>query len=243
MSAPGILYLVPTSLGGPDLDHVLPDAVFKVMAGIGYVIAENPKTARAFLKGVNTHAPLYLALQGIDIVRLDVSTDSKDLPALLAPLLAGRNAALVSEAGCPAIADPGAQLVRLAHQQGIRVKPLVGPSSILLALMASGLDGQRFAFNGYLPTEANARAKALENFEKHSRLGQCTQIFIETPYRNEALFDGCVKTLRADTLLCIATDITLESERIATMSISAWNKARPADLKNRPSIFLFLARS
>lgn len=242
MTAPGTLYLVPTPLGEMLCAPTLPRPVLETVAALDYVIAENPKSARAFLKAVDAIAPLKHPLQAIDMARLDVSTDTKLLPDLLLPIRAGRDGALVSEAGCPAIADPGALLVRLAHELGVPVKPLVGPSSILLALMASGLEGQRFAFNGYLPIEPGARAEALKTLEKASRTHDATQLFIETPYRNDALLESCLKHLEKETLLCVAADLTLASEAIVSRPVKAWRAANRPLLKNRPAIFLLLAR-
>jgi 16S rRNA (cytidine1402-2'-O)-methyltransferase len=238
---PGTLYLVPTPLGDTACDLVLPLAVMKQVAALDYVIAENAKSARAFLKGVHAVTPLRLALQDIEIVKLDVSTRPAELPALLEPILNGRDAGLVSEAGAPAVADPGAVLVALAHQFGVTVRPLTGPSSILLALMASGLNGQRFAFHGYLPIEAPARHKELQRLERESKAARQTQIFIETPYRNGALLDSCIASLSATTRLCVACHLSLPDENIVSLSVAEWKKHAPLDLKGKPSIFLMLA--
>ena len=159
---------------------------------------------------------------------------------MLAPILGGRDGGLVSEAGCPAIADPGATLVRLAHRHAVDVRPLVGPSSILLALMASGLDGQRFAFNGYLPTDARERGDAIREAEQRSAKLRQTQVFIETPYRNAALLTALVEHCRPDTLLCLASDLTLDTQTIASRTASAWRAAK-VDLQKRPTVFLLLA--
>ena len=186
---PGIRYLIPNTLGptaavSGALNHVLPEQVQALTASLDYFVAENAKTARAFLKLIAIDHPLGRPLQEIDIAELNVNTPPAALAGLLAPLLAGRDAGLVSEAGVPAVADPGADLVRLAHQHGITVRPLVGPSSLLLSVMASGLNGQSFAFNGYLPTEPAARTKRIKELEQRSRLEKQTQLLIETPYRN-----------------------------------------------------------
>lgn len=156
-------------------------------------------------------------------------------------MLAGADAGLVSEAGCPAVADPGALLVRRAHERGVKVVPLVGPSSILLALMASGLNGQSFAFNGYLPVDAAARAKRLRELEQLSRKARQTQIFIETPYRNQAMLDTLVATCAPSTQICVAADLTLETETIASRTAADWKKAAAPNLHKRPAIFLLLA--
>jgi 16S rRNA (cytidine1402-2'-O)-methyltransferase len=228
----GILYLIPTSLGGP-VGPLLPAATVEIVRRVNYFVVENPKSARAFLKGVQHPEPL----QQIDIRTLDEHTPSQDVSGLLQPIASGRDCALVSEAGCPAVADPGAALVRLAHQADIRVSPLVGPSALLLALMSSGMNGQRFAFHGYLPIERQARARTLADLERDSERVDTTQIFIETPYRNEALFDAIVASCRKDTLLCVAADLTLSSEYIRTRPLSAWNGDRP-QIGRRPAVFL-----
>ena len=180
---PGTLYLIPNTLGATEatahaLSHVLPEQVQDITSTLDYFVAENAKTARAFLKLVAIDHPLAKPLQEIQIAELNVNTPAEALSALLAPLLAGRDAGLVSEAGVPAVADPGADLVRLAHQHGITVRPLVGPSSLPLAVMASGLNGQSFAFNGYLPTDAGQRAKRIQQLEARSRSEKQTQLLI-----------------------------------------------------------------
>ena len=241
----GTLYLIPNSLGPGALDEVLPASVRQTTAQLDYFIAENAKTARAFLKLVSTTHPLGKPLQEIEIRELNINTAASELPALLAPLLAGRNAGLVSEAGVPAVADPGADLVRLAHQKNIPVKPLVGPSSILLALMASGLNGQSFAFQGYLPTDSGQRANRLRQLEQRSRQEKQTQIFIETPYRNEAMLEAIANHCTSSTLLTVATDLTLETETVRTQSVQIWKSeitaGRFPDFKKKPTVFLLLA--
>jgi 16S rRNA (cytidine1402-2'-O)-methyltransferase len=241
----GTLYLIPNSLGPGALDEVLPASVRQTTAQLDYFIAENAKTARAFLKLVSTTHPLEKPLQEIEIRELNINTAASDLPSLLAPLLAGRNAGLVSEAGVPAVADPGADLVRLAHQKNIPVKPLVGPSSILLALMASGLNGQSFAFQGYLPTDSGQRANRLRQLEQRSRQEKQTQIFIETPYRNEAMLEAIANHCTSSTLLTVATDLTLETESVRTKPVQIWKNeitaGRFPDFKKKPTIFLLLA--
>ena len=168
---------------------------------------------------------------------LDEHTRPEDFANLLAPLLAGNDMGLLSEAGCPAIADPGAELVRIAHQKNIRVVPLVGPSSILLALMASGLNGQRFMFHGYLPVEPDKRLMRIVELEKESIARDQTQIFIETPYRNQKLLEALVQACQASTSLCVASEITLASERIATRTVKEWKHLLPG-INKKPAIFL-----
>lgn len=241
----GTLFLVPNALGAGALDHVLTSEVRSITASLDYFVAENAKTARAFLNQVALTHPLRLKLQDIEIRELNVKTPASALPDLLAPLLAGRHGGLVSEAGVPAVADPGADLVRLAHERGIRVRPLVGPSSILLALMSSGLSGQNFAFNGYLPTDVAERANRIRQLEQRSRQEQQTQIFIETPYRNEALLQALSTHCQPSTQICIATQLTLEDEAIQRMSAQAWKQdiaaGRLPDFRKKPTVFLMLA--
>jgi 16S rRNA (cytidine1402-2'-O)-methyltransferase len=235
----GTLYLVPNALGEVEasaLDAVLPESVRAIAAQLGYYVGENAKTTRAFLKKVGTTRPL----QEIEIRELNVKTPAAAIDALLAPILAGIDGGLVSEAGCPAVADPGALLVRRAHERGVRVVPLVGPSSILLALMASGLNGQSFAFHGYLPVDAAERAQRLRELEQQSRRARQTQIFIETPYRNRAMLDTLAATCVPSTLICVAVDLTLPTEQIVTRSAADWPRQK-LELHKRPAIFLLLA--
>ena len=247
----GTLFLVPNTLGHaqPDpsqpLTHIIPDDVQAITARLDYFIAENAKTTRAFLKLVSTAHPLAKPLQEISIAELNVNTKADALPALLAPILAGQDGGLISEAGVPAVADPGANLVRMAHQLGIPVKPLVGPSSLLLAVMASGLHGQSFAFNGYLPTDAAERAKRIKALEERSKKDGQTQIFIETPYRNSVLLEALATSCRPDTLICIATDLTAPDESIKTQPAAKWKSQLAAgktpDFHRKPTVFLLLA--
>jgi 16S rRNA (cytidine1402-2'-O)-methyltransferase len=244
---PGTLYLIPNTLGDTEaLTHVLPEHVQATTAALGYFVAENAKTARAFLKLVGARHPLARPLQEIQIAELNVNTPPQALLGLLAPLLAGQDAGLVSEAGVPAVADPGADLVRLAHQHGVPVRPLVGPSSILLAVMASGLNGQSFAFNGYLPTDAAARSKRIKELETRSRQEKQTQLFIETPYRNAAMLEALVASCQGGTLICVATDISLPSETIRTMTGAQWkgqlSAGKAPDFHKKPTVFLLLGQ-
>ncbi len=229
----GKLYLIPAPISQEDIAWVLPLAVQQCVADMAYFIVEHPKTARQFLKQINSK----YALQELNMRTLNEHTLSSELLALLDPLLAGHNVGLLSEAGCPAVADPGAELIRLAHKNAITVVPLVGPSSILLALMASGLNGQRFAFNGYLPIESEARVSKIMELEKLSIRCDQTQIFIEAPYRNQKLLEQIVKTCCDDTDLCIASHLTFSSEMIATKSVKEWRCSLP-DINKIPTIFL-----
>ncbi len=241
----GTLFLIPNTLGPGELEHVIPGPVRAITAGLDSFIAENAKTARAFLKAVSATHALQTVLQQIEIHELNVNTRADALPALLAPLMAGKDVGLLSEAGVPAVADPGADLVRLAHAKGITVRPLVGPSSLLLALMASGLNGQSFAFHGYLPTDADARAARIRQLEQRSRQERQTQILIETPYRNDAMLKALAIHCSESTLVCVATDLTLPSESVRTAPAQQWKKQIAAgmlpDFRKKPTVFLFLA--
>ena len=232
----GSLYLLPNTLGEVAPEAVIPAGALDRARSLDYIIAEDPKAARAFLKRIATTRPL----QGIRVERLDHNTKAKDIPAFLEPLLTGSDAGLLSEAGLPAVADPGASLVRLAHEQNIRVVPLSGPSSILLALAASGLDGQRFAFHGYLPIAETELVSTLRECERQSRKRRQTQIFIETPYRNDRTLAAMLRALDPATLVCVAADLTLESETVKTRPVAAWLRDAP-QLKGRPAVFLLLA--
>jgi len=229
-----ILYAIPTPLGGTP-QEALPVPSLEIIRTIRNFVAENPKTARAFLASVG----MPLAIQDISITTLDEHT--KDIDPLLKPLRDGELLGLVSEAGCPAIADPGAALIEAAHREGFRVVPLIGPSALLLALMASGLEGQRFAFCGYLPRETAEREKRIRELEKRSRKEDETEIFIETPYRNDALLASLLNACNATTRLCIAANLTLPTQSIQTKSIRDWQKAA-ARIGKRPAVFLLLAR-
>jgi len=232
-AAAGKLYLIPTTLGDGDLDRVIPQPVQRIIRSLDTFIVEHPKTARLFLKQVGTAIPV----QEIRMLTLDEHTKPAHLLDLLQPLLLGKDVGLMSEAGCPAVADPGANLVRLAHEKNVQVVPLVGPSSILLALMGSGLSGQCFAFHGYLPVEKEARRKRISELESESRNKRQTQIFIEAPYRNQQLLQAIVETCDKNTRLCVATDLTLTTEDIATRTVGEWRNNQP-DINKRPSIFL-----
>lgn len=234
---PGAVHLIPTPLGDSAPELVLPAAVLERIAQLDYFLAESPKSARAFLR----RAGHPRAIATIDIRELTNDTPAATLEAYLAPVHAGRDVGVLSEAGVPGVADPGASLVRIAHDQGLRVCPLVGPSSILLALMASGLDGQRFAFAGYLPIKQPALDDAITRLERDSRARRETQIFIETPYRNRRLVEALLARCQPPTRLTIATDLALSTEAIATRTIAAWRRAPPA-IDRRPSVFLLDAR-
>lgn len=233
----GTLYLIPVPLGPTAPQESLPANVLTTVRPLAHFVVEQAKTARAFLKAAGTDTPL----QELQLEELNEHTKADALDRLLDPLRAGHDVGLLSEAGCPAVADPGADLVALAQKENIRVVPLIGPSSLLLALMASGLNGQRFAFHGYLPAKEVERTKTLRDLESESRKRKQTQIFIETPYRNLALFNSIMQTCQPTTRLTVATDLTLSSESVTTRTVGHWKKQTPPDLERRPTVFLFLA--
>lgn len=231
--AAGILYLVPSALGSALPACLMPEATTAVVHGLRHFVVENTKTARQFLKAIGYAHPL----RDVSFAVLDEHTPASAVADLLSPVLAGADVGLMSEAGCPGVADPGAALVRQAHAAGVRVTPLVGPSAILLALMSSGMNGQRFVFHGYLPIDAETRRARIAQLEAQSARNDATQIFIETPYRNEALFEALLRTCKPDTLLCIAVDVTMETETIRTQTVADW-KRQPPSLARRPAVFL-----
>lgn len=233
----GTLYLIPVPLGPTAPENSLPGAVLVCVRPLTHFVAENTKSARAFLKAAGILHPL----QGLQIEELNEHTRADALDRLLSPLRAGHDVGLLSEAGCPAVADPGASLVALAQKENIRVTPLIGPSSLLLALMASGLDGQRFAFHGYLPAKEADRAKALRDLESESRKRRQTQICIETPYRNRQMFDAILQSCQPGTRLTLATDLTLPGEFILTRTVTQWTKQTAPEIERRPTVFLLLA--
>lgn len=232
-----ILYLIPTPLGAPDTPCLLPHEQAQI-TGLTDFVVEAEKTARAHLKHLGITTPI----RELNLQTLNEHTDLKTLPELLKPLQEGRSMGILSEAGCPAVADPGANLVALAHRHGYEVRPLVGPSSLLLALMASGANGQNFAFKGYLPSEKSERIAALKSLEQRSRQQNETQLFIETPYRNDALLADALETLQPETRLCTATDLTLPTQEIISQTVAAWRKSKTLpNLKKRPTIFVLHA--
>jgi 16S rRNA (cytidine1402-2'-O)-methyltransferase len=235
----GTLYLLPTQLGDTPWPTVLPAGSQALACRLQHFIVENAKTARAALKWLEHPTPI----REIAIEQLPEALIQPEIDRLLRPLHAGQDVGLMSEAGCPGVADPGALLIRRAHETGISVKPLVGPSSLLLALMASGLDGQHFAFHGYLPVREPERSKRIAELEKESRHKHQTQLFIETPYRNSALLDALLATCHPETLLSLASDLTLASESVTTRRIGAWRQFPRPNLDRRPTVFLLLSAS
>ena len=230
---PGILFLIPNTLGENAPNEVIPQKVIETAKRLRHFIVEDVRTVRRYLRRIDRTFPI----DDSQFFELNQHTDRSKIEPYIKPLLDGNDMGIISEAGCPAVADPGADIVALAHRKGIRVVPLVGPSSILLAQMASGFNGQSFAFVGYLPIEAAERQKRLRKLEHRAKEENQTQLFIETPYRNMKLFDELTATLKGDTRLCIACDITLESEYIETRTIGEWKQKKPQDLNKRPTIF------
>ena len=235
--ARGELHLIPVTLGEADPRMVLSATALESAARLDYFIVENEKSARQFLKGIAHPRPL----RELQLERFDKDGDEARAIGLLQPLLAGRSAGVLSEAGSPAVADPGALLVGVAHRLHIRVVPHVGPSAILLALMAAGFNGQRFTFHGYLPVPKDECCRAITVRERESRAQDTTQIFIETPYRNDALLQAILDTCQANTRLCIASDLTLAAASVKSATIAEWKSAKIV-VGRRPSVFLLYAR-
>ncbi len=234
MAQLGKLYLIPTTLGETENPFdVLPQTIKRSIELLDYYIVENEKTARKFIKSIcpeKVQAALHLSA-------LNKHTPDSEYKKMIQDCVEGKNVGLMSEAGCPGVADPGAVIVKLAHEKGIKVVPLVGPSSILLAMMASGMNGQNFAFNGYIPIDASEKKEAIKNLEKLSISKNQSQIFIETPYRNNKMLEDILNSLHPETYLCVASDITLPTEYIKTMRVVNWKKTK-IDLHNRPTIFI-----
>ncbi|MDR2927972.1 MAG: SAM-dependent methyltransferase [Cytophagaceae bacterium] len=231
----GKLYLIPNTLGS-NTAHVIPSEVALKAISLRHFIVEDIRTARRYLKLLNAE----MDIDSSQFYVLNKHTSPRELSDFLTPLKNGNDMGIISEAGCPGVADPGAEIVQLAHKEGIKVIPMTGPSSILLALMASGMNGQSFAFNGYLPIKRDERIKAIKHFENRSRIENQSQIFIEAPYRNMALAEDILNCTHPNTQLCIACNITLPDEYIVTNSVCAW-KGKLPDLHKKPSIFIILA--
>jgi 16S rRNA (cytidine1402-2'-O)-methyltransferase len=234
----GKLYLIPITLSNPGEttvvpEDVLPHTIKRTIDFVDYYIVENEKTARKFIKNIHPEKKQ----PDLKISVLNKHTEIAEHNDFIQPILRGENIGLMSESGCPGIADPGADIVKLAHEKGIQVVPLVGPSSILLAFMASGMNGQSFAFNGYLPIDKKDKKQALKSFERLSQEKNQSQLFIETPYRNNKLMEDLLQILQPNTYLCVACDITLPTEYIKTKTVNQWKKEK-ADLHNRPCIFI-----
>ncbi|WP_423127183.1 SAM-dependent methyltransferase [Gaoshiqia sp. Z1-71] len=227
------LYLIPLTLGESELHTVIPTHHREIIHSISHFIVENIRTARRFLKKTDPS----IDIDSLRFYELNKHTDKNQLHAYLEPIKAGLHVGVMSEAGCPGVADPGADVVRIAHEKGIRVIPLVGPSSILLAMMASGMNGQNFAFNGYLPIKKDEKAQQIKLLEKRIYAENQSQLFIEAPYRNLQLLDDLLNYCQPQTRLCIACDLTLETEFIRTRTIGEWKTQKP-DIQKRPTIFV-----
>jgi len=227
------LYLIPSTLGNTSVERVLPPYNTEIVSRLRFFIVENVRTARRFLKKCRAD----IDIDKLTFYELNKHTDRNDIPEFLRPLKEGNSMGIISEAGCPAVADPGAEIVALAHREGYKVVPLVGPSSPLLALMASGFNGQSYAFHGYLPIDSNERAKAIKKLETHAYNENQTQLFIETPYRNQKLAEDILLHCKPQTRLCIAMNITCEDEYIATKTVKEWKNRLP-DMNKKPCVFL-----
>jgi 16S rRNA (cytidine1402-2'-O)-methyltransferase len=232
MSAKGTLYLLPVGLGESNLEDVLPKRNLDLIKSLTYFVAENAKEARAFLKQCS-----YPEISRAELSLINQHVKKDELNSFLEPLLQGHNMGLMSDAGCPGIADPGAEIIKLAHKKEIKVVPLVGPSSIVLSIMASGFNGQNFAFNGYLPIDKVERPKRIKELEQLTVKFKQAQFFIETPYRNGTMFEDLLKTLQPNTYLLVATNITLGDECILVKPISAWKKGEAPDFYKKPTVF------
>lgn len=229
----GKLYLIPTTLGDNEPLEVLPLSVKRIIEQVDFYIAENEKAARKFIKKVSSGKPQ----PSLNFQLLNKYTEPSEIQTYLDPCFEGKSIGLMSDAGCPGVADPGSEVVNLAHEKGIPVIPIVGPSSIIMAMMSSGMNGQSFAFNGYLPIDNTERKAAIKKFEKRSKEYNQSQIFIETPYRNDKLLSDFKSHLNDNTRLCVACDITLASQYIKTQNISDW-KGSKIELHKRPCIFI-----
>ncbi|CEN37445.1 SAM-dependent methyltransferase [Capnocytophaga cynodegmi] len=227
------IYLIPNFLGESSADMVLPNQIESVVRSLKHFIVENEKSARKFIKQIAPDK----SQQELVFFTINKHTSPDELPSFLEPCTNGFSMGIISEAGCPGIADPGAEIVKIAHKKQIKVIPLVGPSSILLAMMASGLNGQSFAFNGYLPIDKSDRRKTLKSLEKKAVENNQTQIFIETPYRNDKMLADLKEILQPTTMLCVACDISLETEEIKTQTIAQWRKTN-ISFQKRPAIFI-----
>lgn len=228
------LYLIPVTLGDTSIEAVLPSGNKDVILQIRHFIVEDVRSARRFLKKVDRD----IDISALTFYELNKHTSATDLSGYLDPLLAGESMGVISEAGCPAVADPGADVVAMAQRKGLRVVPLVGPSSIILSVMASGFNGQSFAFHGYLPIESSERARKLKTLEQRIYAEHQTQLFIETPYRNHRMIEDILQNCRPQTRLCIAANITCEGEYIRTRTVKEWKSAQLPDLSKIPCIFL-----
>lgn len=229
----GKIYMIPTTLGGEQINDVIPESVQQLIVGLRHFIVEDIKSARRYLRRVDRNFPIDDSV----FFELNKRTEMKDLSRFLKPAIEGHSIGVISEAGCPGVADPGAEIVAIAHEKGIRVAPLVGPSSILLALMGSGFSGQEFTFHGYLPKDRKERVKRLKDFEADTRRSGHTHLFMDTPFRNMNVLDDLLNELADTTQLCIASNITLPDESVWTMSVEKWRE-KAYDLSKKPAMFL-----
>lgn len=236
-SEKGTLYLVPTTLGKTPENNTIPEFVLNIIRRLEVLIVENVQTAARYLQWVGDTVPDY----EIEFLLLNKNTAGDEKDEFLKPLIEGKDAGLLSEAGCPVVADPGSELVRMAHRRGIQVVPLVGPSSILLALMASGFNGQQFAFHGYLPIDRGERKKAIRRLERESAEKNQTQVFMEAPHRNDEMMEDVIVSCKSGTRFCTAVNLTLPRERIRSMPVSEWNRSEPESIQKQPAIFLIYA--
>jgi 16S rRNA (cytidine1402-2'-O)-methyltransferase len=237
MRSPGKLFLIPAPVSENTQQAVIPEMVKTELKTIEHFLVEDVRTSRRYLSSLK----IYESIEPLQFSVLNKNSKEVELKELLAPIFQGKNMGIISESGCPGVADPGALAVNYAHRNNIVVVPLVGPSSLLLALMASGLNGQRFAFQGYLPVKKDEASTAIKQFEKESKAKNQTQLFIETPYRNNQLFATLLKTLSNETFLCVSVDLTGANEFVKTTTVKEW-KQESLDLPKRPTVFLFLAR-
>ena len=229
----GKVYMIPTTLGGEQINDVIPESVQRLIVGLRHFLVEDIKSARRYLRRIDRDFPI----DDSTFFELNKRTDVKDLSRFLKPATEGFSIGVISEAGCPGVADPGAEIVAIAHEKGIRVAPLVGPSSILLALMGSGFSGQEFTFHGYLPKDRKERVKRLKDFEADTRRSGHTHLFMDTPFRNMNVLDDLLNELADTTQLCIASNITLPDESVWTMSVEKWRE-KAYDLSKKPAMFL-----
>jgi 16S rRNA (cytidine1402-2'-O)-methyltransferase len=233
-SGTGTLYLIPNTLGNTPENNTIPEYVLKVIRRLDVLIVENVQTASRYLQWVENTIPEY----EINFFLLNKKTPIHEVRSFLKPLTQGRDAGLLSEAGCPVVADPGSELIKMAHDQDITICPLVGPSSILLALMGSGFNGQQFSFHGYLPIDKNKRQSAIQKLESKSQQHGSTEIFMEAPHRNDAIKEDVIRYCQPQTRFCTATNLTLPDEQIISKKISDWRKESGPSIHKEPTIFL-----
>lgn len=233
-SKKGTLYLIPNTLGKTPENNSIPEYVINIIRQLDVFVVENVKTAARYLRWVGDTVPEY----EIEFLLLNKNTPVHEMASFLKPLKEGRDAGLLSEAGCPAVADPGSELIKMAHSQNITISPLVGPSSILLALMGSGFNGQQFAFHGYLPIDQNKRKGAIQKLERKSKTTDSTQIFMEAPHRNDNMKEDVIRYCQPTTRFCTATNLTLPDEQIISKKISEWRNESGPSIHKEPTIFL-----